>query len=236
MVEFFEVGGCVRDTIMGIEPHDIDYSVIAPSFDAMRQAILDAGLKIVVETPEFFTIRVVAKNDFMGHRGGLDFVWARQEGPYSDGRRPDWVKPGTLLMDLERRDFCMNAIAKDSDGSYIDPFNGQADIAAGILRAVGDPFERLTEDALRAVRALRFSVTLGFKIEQHLRFAMESAAVLDAIVNKISDERINDELAKMFAFDTIDALRGLDSCPALTGAMFAGRVNLQPTMKTRGRK
>lgn len=234
-VEAFEVGGIVRDDIMGVRSNDVDYTVTAPSFEAMRQFVIDNGMKIVVETPEFFTIRAVAKNPFQGRKGGLDFVWAREEGPYSDGRRPDWVKPGTLFMDQQRRDFTMNAIAKDTDGSYIDPFNGREDIEACIIRAVGDPFDRLSEDALRAVRALRFSVTKGFFIENRLRFAMQSAFVLDAIENKISDERIKDELSKMFRFDTVASLVALNEFPALTRAMFTGSVSLDATMKTKGR-
>jgi tRNA nucleotidyltransferase (CCA-adding enzyme) len=129
----------------------------------------------------------------------------------------------------------MNAIAKDTDGSLIDPFNGQRDIRVRIIRAVGDPFDRLTEDALRAVRALRFSVTKGFTIDKDLAFAMESAAVLNAIVDNISDERVQIELSKMFRFDTVSSLIRINEFPALRDAMFAGNVSLDATMKLKGR-
>jgi tRNA nucleotidyltransferase (CCA-adding enzyme) len=194
-MKMYEVGGYVRDEIMGVPSADIDYSVtlldgeitmyehldIFDPYEIMVAQLRNMGVKIFRDNEGFpigaehFTARGQAPRDFPNHPGrALDFVLARKEGNYSDGRRPDDVQVGTLMDDLARRDFTMNAIAKDADGSYIDPFNGQADIAAGILRAVGDPADRLTEDALRAVRALRFAVTKGFRIEGHLVFAMQS--------------------------------------------------------------
>lgn len=233
-IEIYQVGGSVRDEIMGIDSHDIDFSVVAPSFEDMRQYIVDNGLKIVVETPQFATIRAVApRSGFLGFTGGLDFVWARQDGPYSDGRRPDWTKPGTLETDLARRDFTFNAIAKDAEGNFIDPHNGRQAIAERYIQAVGDPHERLAEDALRAVRALRFSVTLGFRIRHELAFAMQTARVLDALKTNISSERIKDELNKMLAADTLGSLRAFDQFPELTRVMFSGRISLEATMKER---
>ena len=88
---------------------------------------------------------------------------------------------------------------------------------------------------LYALRALRFSVTKGFRIDKEVEFAMQSAAVLDSITNQISDERINDELSKMFRFDTLASLSALQDFPQLTDAMFAGSVSLDATMKTKGR-
>lgn len=234
-VEAFEVGGIVRDDLMGVKSNDVDYTVTAPSFDAMRQFVLDNGMKIVVETPEFYTIRAVAREPFQGRKGGLDFVWAREEGPYTDGRRPDWVKPGTLMMDLSRRDFTVNAIARAADGSLIDPFNGREDIERKVIRAVGNPVVRIREDALRAVRALRFSVTKGFSIDRDLQGVLRSRLIAEAIENKISDERIAVELSKMFRYDTVASLRILSEYPALTEAMFSGTVSLDATMKQKGR-
>ena len=244
-MEIFLVGGMVRDEIMGVASKDADFSVVLNDadmagsddpFDVMRQELIRRGFKIFVETPEHFTIRAQfpkGENEF-GVRDA-DFVLAREEGPYSDGRRPDWVKPGTLFMDQQRRDFTMNAIAKDADGSLIDPFNGVQDIEDRIIKAVGDPVERLSEDALRAVRALRFSVTKGFRIDMSLRFAMQDDAVLDAIENNISDERIQQELSKMFRFDTVASLDALGKYALLTRAMFSGSVSLDATMKQKGR-
>jgi hypothetical protein len=202
------------------------------------------GFKIFVETPEFLTVRaqfpkpdqrVNALNyDILAYGGKnltADFVLARKESDYTDGRRPDAVEPGTLEDDLARRDFTMNAIAKAPDGRLIDPFNGQVDIADRIIRAVGDPYERLTEDALRAVRALRFSVTKGFKIDPELEKAMDDREICEKIKWKISDERIQQELSKMFRHNTIDSLYALSTRNRLTTAMFAGNVSLDATMK-----
>ena len=249
-MKMFEVGGCIRDEIMGIKSNDIDFSVVmedsdfpdpnlttvAPDpFMTMKVKLALEGFDIKVETPEHLTIRALFPKDHPTHRGGADFVLARKEGTYSDGRRPDSVEVGTLKDDLARRDFTMNAIAKAEDGTLIDPFNGQADIRDEVIRAVGDPFERLTEDALRALRALRFSVTKGFRIDPALRFAMQSEAVLALIVNKISDDRKRVELDKMLAFNTLATLRALETFPLLTDAIFDGSVSLEATMKTKGR-
>lgn len=253
-MRIFEVGGCVRDEILGRKSSDIDFTVVLDSHDipAPGQAVgfdpyefmnseLEAmGFKIFLKTPEFLTTRAqFPKREAQAGKKAVltaDFVLARKESEYTDGRRPDKVEVGTLEMDLARRDFTMNAVAKDTDGNFIDPFNGRQDINDGVIRAVGNAFERLTEDALRAVRALRFSVTLGFRIDHSLRFAMESAAVLDAIENKIADERIKDELNKMFKVSATGSLVAMQRFPALTNAMFAGSVNLEATMKQKGFK
>jgi tRNA nucleotidyltransferase/poly(A) polymerase len=241
----------VRDRIMDIPSKDADFScvlepkdfpnpgttVVDPDpFSIMRSELVKQGFKIFVESPEHFTIRAQFPdpNNSFGVRDA-DFVLARKEGPYSDGRRPDWVKAGTLEDDLARRDFCFNAIAVAEDGSFVDPFNGRQDINERVIRAVGSAFDRLNEDALRAVRALRFSVTKGFRIDHEVAFAMESAAVLDKIVNNISDERIKDELSKMFRYDTLASLSALNKYRRLTEAMFSGSVSLDSTMKTKGR-
>lgn len=165
-----------------------------------------------------------------------DFVLARKESEYTDGRRPDKVIPGTLEDDLARRDFTMNAIAKDPDtGEYIDPFGGIKDIENKVIRAVGQPMQRLREDALRAIRALRFYVTKDFSIDRQLLNSMRSHSVLDSIQYNISDERIQQELSKMFRFDTTKTLFALQEVPELTRAMFAGNVSLDATLKTKGR-
>jgi tRNA nucleotidyltransferase/poly(A) polymerase len=259
-MKMFEVGGCVRDEIMGRESNDIDFTVVlepsdvpaagtAVGFDPyefMNGELERLGFKIFLRTPEFLTTRaqfpkgeratVVDSSDIKKGYKSLtaDFVLARKEGEYTDGRRPDIVRPGTLEDDLARRDFSMNAIAKDGE-DFIDPFNGRQDINEGVIRAVGKALDRLTEDALRAVRALRFHVTLGFRIDHDLMFAMQTASVLDKIAGtQVSDERIKDELNKMFKANPIASIMALNKFPALTAAMFNGRVNLEATMKQKG--
>lgn len=239
-MQTYLVGGAVRDEIMGHKSKDLDYTVVFDDGDLesvedpfvfMTEWFENLGYKIFVTTPEHYTIRAQTPD----RKETADFVLAREEGPYSDGRRPDWVKAGTLEMDLGRRDFSMNAIAKDTDGNYIDPFDGQVDIQNRIIRTVGDPYERIMEDALRAVRALRFSVTKGFIIEGDLYDALNHPDVDEAVRYNIADERISEELSKMFRYDTIQSLRILSQYPHLTKAMFSGSVSLDSSMKTRGR-
>lgn len=252
-MQLFEVGGCVRDEILGVPSKDIDFTVVLDPTDqsvhstdpygAMVNRLSAMGVRIIRDDDgkpigaNFLTARGIAPKDFPVHPGrALDFVLARKESDYTDGRRPDKVKPGTLMDDLARRDFTMNAIAKGTDGSLIDPFNGVADIEARIIRAVGDPMERLTEDALRAVRAVRFAVTKNFTIETGLsNILLWETNIHEAIVNNVSDERIAVELQKMFRYDTPASLRILAKYPLLTSAIFAGSVSLDATMKQRGR-
>lgn len=253
-MKMFEVGGCVRDELLGVVSKDIDFSVVLDRhewnpigglelnpFYIMVDKLQAMGIKIfndhsgVPIGAEFQTARGQAPKNFPNHPGrALDFVLARKESGYSDGRHPDKVVPGTLLDDLARRDFRMNAIAKDSEGNLIDPFNGLDDIKTRIIRAVGDPMERLTEDALRAVRALRFSVTKGFFIDVQLANALHSSQVA-TMLERISDERIQQELSKMFRFDSVASMQILNAFPKLTSAIFSGSVSLDATMKTKGR-
>lgn len=256
-MDMYEVGGCVRDEILNVKSKDIDFTVVLSDadmeghrtkrgdlrdpFEVMELELLRRGFKIHTKKKEFLTIRGkfpgTRSNKSLivnGDRAGLDadFVLARREGAYTDGRRPDEVFVGDLMDDLRRRDFTMNAIAKDMDGRIIDPFRGREAIAERRITAVGDPMERFTEDALRAVRALRFSVTKGFRIDGDVQFAMETMSVLDAIRNNISAERIKDEVNKMFAYDTMLTLRAFEKFPSLTGAMFSnGRVRVMATQK-----
>lgn len=261
-MKMYEVGGCVRDEILGVTSKDIDFTVVLENdeqgliyergqepFDFMANRLTDMGFKIFLETPEYLTVRAQfpGKGYTVEHTDGFyrpydaprykgltaDFVLARSEGEYKDGRRPTEVTPGTLEDDLARRDFTMNAIAKDVDGTLIDPFDGQVDIKNRLIRTVGDPMERFSEDALRALRALRFSVTKGFSIDPSTRTAMQAQEVLDLIRNKISDERKQVELEKMTAFDTEASVFALAKYPRLTRAIFSGSVSLNATMKQR---
>lgn len=261
-MKMYEVGGCVRDEILGVRSKDIDFTVVLDDevfddgfdrngntpFEVMTLNLRRQGFKIFLETPEFLTVRAQFPDNWdtghlaqrlpNPHRSKMtaDFVLARKESDYTDGRRPDKVEVGTLMDDLARRDFTMNAIAKAPDGSYIDPFNGQRDIGSRFIRAVGDPKERLTEDALRAVRALRFAVTKGFTIDIALAIAMVNRDVLDSLRDNISDERIQAELSKAFRFDSARAGSLLfGNFPALAHAALAGNVSLDATMKTKGR-
>lgn len=197
-VKYYLVGGAVRDEILGKKSKDLDYSCEAPSYEAMKQDILARGGTIFVESPQYLTIRAKMKGE------AADFVLCRKDGSYYDGRRPDTVEVGTLYDDLARRDFTMNAIAKDENGELVDPFNGLQDIKDRTIRCVGKASDRLSEDALRMLRAIRFSITKSFAIDESIVRFIDSRHML--IVN-VSEDRIRDELTKCFAHNTLETMR-----------------------------
>lgn len=189
--KFYEVGGAVRDRLLGLNPKDVDFAVECDSFDAMRQAILDRKGEIFLETPKYFTIRAKVPE-----LGAADFVLCRKDGEYHDGRHPDSVTVGSIFDDLARRDFTVNAMARDIEtNEIIDPHNGREDIKKKYLRFVGNPLDRLKEDKLRAFRALRFMLT------KKLALLADDASAIKyfrpAEFDSVSTERIREELVKM---------------------------------------
>ncbi|MBQ7230278.1 MAG: HD domain-containing protein [Oscillospiraceae bacterium] len=177
------VGGCVRDWLMGIEPHDYDCCTAATPEEmqeifADRQLVL-AGLK-------HGTVGVVTDS------GVVEITTFRTEGGYADSRHPDWVHfVRDLREDLARRDFTVNAMAYSPRRGLSDPFGGREDLKNGLLRAVGDPEKRFREDALRILRGLRFAARFGFRIEENTRRAMDTEIEgLDALAR----ERVLTEL------------------------------------------
>lgn len=246
MFTFAEVGGAVRDGLLGLDSKDVDFVAVPTSLAAFSTAdeafaalVADLkcqGFQVFLETPQFFTVRAQVPD---GHplktrTNVADFVLARRDGPSSDGRRPDFVLPGTLHDDLERRDFTINAMAILPNGELVDPFGGSDDLDAELIRFVGDPMERIKEDGLRVVRALRFCVTKGFDIEANTWEALTSELAMD-MVRKVSIERIREELDKMFSFsstDTLIALHLINNLPVCTQrAIFRDGLRLQPTLK-----
>lgn len=211
MVNLYLVGGAVRDHIMGRLSHDFDFSVEAASYDAMKDWLLKNDFEIFLETPQHLTIRARRKlpwsfADFNLSGQTFDFVLARKDGAYSDGRRPDSVEVGTIFDDLARRDFTMNAIAIDEKGNILDPHDGTADIEEGTICCVGGT-ERLAEDPLRMMRALRFAVTLGFTIDDPIQdFMLHSQQVIYGLMEKVAQDRIRDELTKAMMADTISTM------------------------------
>ena len=235
----FDVGGFIRDELLGKFSKDRDCAVVIEgagdlsvdeAFAMMRDHLVAEGFTIFVETPEHATIRAnpPAKGDLPA-----DFVLARREGPYSDGRRPDFVEVGTLADDLDRRDFTVNALAREvGTDLIIDRHEGLADLHNGVLRFVGDPADRIREDALRVMRALRFSITKDFIFAPETLEAICGPRV-PALLAAISEERREAELRQMFAGDrTLRALDLLATLPSdLRDAIFAGRVRLTSTLK-----
>lgn len=203
------VGGCVRDIILGRTPNDWD---ICTDATPERMELLVHCMNIheketeeyFVEYGNFYTKRNIKTIPTGLKHGTLTIVvddeqyevtTFRCDGNYSDGRRPDNVSfTNSLIDDLQRRDFTINAIAYHLDEGFIDPFNGMNDIKNKIIRCVGNPYERFNEDGLRIMRAVRFSAQLGFKIEPCTKKAMNE--LVDNLDN-VSNERINSELCKI---------------------------------------
>lgn len=247
--EFYEVGGCVRDDLLGKKTKDIDFTavwtgaemrdparqgeVMSWTFERLEEYLRTQGYEVFLSTPEYLTIRAKFPKGHLHERTTADFVLARKDGPYLDGRRPEWVKPGTLEDDLARRDFTVNAIARTVDGELIDPHNGQADLATKTLRFVGRAADRLAEDALRAFRGFRFEITKGMKL--HLSAVEAIGSLTREDFSGVSTDRIRDELEKCFKADTWRTLTALMDGPefaVLTAVAFEERkLRLIPSMK-----
>lgn len=234
----FLVGGAVRDLIRGEKNKDYDFAVKAQSFAEMRDWLGENGFEIFTEAEKYFTIRAKApKGTFVF--GGLnltnttfDFTLCRKERDYTDGRHPDTVEIGTLLDDLSRRDFTMNAIALDKEGRYLDPFNGQRDIRYGYINCV-EGVERLEEDGLRIMRALRFHVQLDFMFSRAIDAFLSDERAVEAL-KPISQDRIRQELAKSLRIDSMGTLALLYRYPLIANHIFRERgLWLEPTVAKR---
>lgn len=181
--EGWAVGGCVRDTLLGRTVHDWDLTT-----SATPQQVLDLFPRCVPTGLQHGTVTVLES----GY--AFEVTTYRAETGYSDGRHPDAVSfVGTLAEDLARRDFTVNAMALDVRGRLVDLHGGREDLQNRLLRCVGEPQRRFREDALRMLRAVRFSAQLGFDIEEETQKAMGDCADGCAV---LSAERIRDEVEK----------------------------------------
>lgn len=182
--EAYAVGGCVRDAMLGRTPEDWDITTSAKPLEvkALFRKTIDTGL-------QHGTITVMMNGE------GYEVTTYRIDGEYEDGRHPKEVAFTTnLKMDLERRDFTINAMAYNDRSGLVDEFDGVGDLKKGIIRCVGDAGQRFDEDALRMLRAVRFSGQLGFVIEPDTLRAMEARI---QNLEKISAERIRVEMTKL---------------------------------------
>lgn len=184
--EAYVVGGCVRDYLMGAEPHDFDVATSAEPSETERVfsdcRVIETGIK-------HGTVTVLYKGN------SVEITTFRVDGGYSDGRHPDAVTfTRNVENDLARRDFTMNGIAYSPKTGFVDPFNGGEDIKKGVIRCIGDPGERFGEDALRILRALRFSAVLGFEIEDKTADMIRS---MRGALFKVSAERVFSEMRRM---------------------------------------
>lgn len=188
--EAYIVGGCVRDRILKIEPHDWDICTSATTEQVMGifkyDTVLPTGLK-------HGTVSIVI------NKISYEITTFRKDGKYSDCRRPDHVDFTTdLLEDLARRDFTINAMAYGLNKGLIDPYNGEKDLLRlRVIRCVGNPDDRFSEDALRILRAIRFAIQLELNIDCD---TLKSAIAHRKLINHISVERIQSELTKMFSY------------------------------------
>ena len=193
----YAVGGCVRDALMGLTPHDYD---LCTSATTAQMHEIFAGYRLVTSGEKHGTVGVVTDGQV------IEITTFRTEGGYTDNRHPGWVKfVSHIEEDLARRDFTVNAMAYHPEEGYIDPFGGQADLKNHILRAVGDPATRFTEDALRILRGVRFAVRFGLTPEKATEQAMVSLAPR---MDSLARERVFDELCKLLPLVTAaDLLR-----------------------------
>ncbi len=192
--EAYAVGGCVRDSILGRKPDDWDITTLAKPEEIKRlfPRTIDTGIR-------HGTVTVMLDKE------GFEVTTYRIDGDYEDGRHPKEVTfTASLEEDLKRRDFTINAMAYNEHQGLVDLYGGLADMEAGMIRCVGDAKERFTEDALRMMRAVRFSAQLGYRIEEATKTAITALA---PDLQKISAERIQAELIKLVISAHPDYLR-----------------------------
>lgn len=191
----YAVGGCVRDSLLGLTPKDYDLCT-----DATPEQIqtVFAAFPQVLNGVKHGTVGVIFENEV------LEITTFRQEGGYADSRHPDWVEfVNDVTLDLSRRDFTVNAIAFHPEKGYIDPYGGQQDLKNRVLRAVGAPERRFTEDALRILRGVRFAVTYRLMPEAETLRCMNR---LIPNMENLAKERVFAELCKLLPHVTAQDL------------------------------
>ena len=194
--EAYAVGGCIRDSLLGREPKDWDITTSASPAEvkALFPKTVDTGIA-------HGTVTVLL------NREGFEVTTYRVDGTYEDSRHPKEVTfTPDLNEDLKRRDFTINAMAYNDTHGLIDAFDGAGDLDRKIVRCVGDPKERFSEDALRMMRAVRFGAQLGFTVEEQTRSAI---CALAPTLKKISAERIQSELVSLLMSDHPEEMRTL---------------------------
>ena len=241
--KFYEVGGKIRDELLGLTNKDVDY-VAVPSEELLRnieeaQCLVDGiypntanavftmlkshlrkeGFEIFLVTPDCYTIRAKFPEGYK-YQGVADFVMARKEVGYVPGTRTPIVEPGNLYDDLSRRDFTINAMAKDPDtGEIIDYFNGKTHLARRLLVTPLDPITTFDDDPLRILRGIRFSITKRLLVSQDMWQVMKSYDYFNKMP-VVSEERIREELTKCFKCNSSLALGWLSELTELRDYIF----------------
>lgn len=179
----YAVGGCVRDDLLGIAPHD---------FDLCTQALPEQISAVFADFPQVHAGEKHGTVGIVTQDGVVEITTFRREGSYADNRHPDWVEfVPEIEADLARRDFTVNAMAWSPTRGYADPFGGREDLKQGILRAVGDPEVRFREDSLRILRGIRFAVRFRLTVDKQTEDAMFRLAPL---MDNLARERVFSEL------------------------------------------
>ena len=192
--EAYSVGGCVRDALLSRTPYDWDITTSATPDQIKRifNRTVDTGIK-------HGTVTVLVRSE------SFEVTTYRIDGKYLDGRHPECVSfTRSLKEDLLRRDFTINAMAYNYENGLVDPYGGERDLAAHLIRCVGDPLARFGEDALRMLRAIRFAACLSFEIEEATMSAIRRLA---PSISQVSPERICAELCKLLTGDNPGHIR-----------------------------
>ena len=182
--EAYAVGGCIRDYLLGKEPNDWDITTSASpqQVKSLFRRTIDTGI-------QHGTVTIMLGKE------GFEVTTYRIDGKYEDGRHPKEVTfTKSLEEDLKRRDFTINAMAYNDEAGIVDLFDGLKDMEKGLIRAVGNPYDRFNEDALRILRAVRFAAQLDYEIDEE---TLKAASMLSGNLDKISAERIRVELEKL---------------------------------------
>lgn len=198
----YVVGGCVRDSLLGVFPSDWDIctDALPEQTKQVFEKTFDTGLK-------HGTVSVMSGGEI------FEITTFRQDGDYKDNRHPQQVSfTSDIKTDLARRDFTINAMAYNDTDGLIDPFGGVADLDAGIIRCVGNPDVRFSEDALRILRAIRFAAQKNFVIEEKTLLSIRKNSHL---VQNLSAERIISEITKILLSDNINCIKHMDELGVL---------------------
>jgi len=241
MFKIYQVGGSVRDEILGVNSKDIDfvavpsseliseYSEASEMFKILVSYLKVEGYNIFLITENCYTIRAKFPKGHINEGLVSDFVMSRREIGYIPGTRTPIVVPGTLFDDLQRRDFTLNALAKDENGQIIDFFDGIKDLENKVLRTPMSPIKTFDDDGLRIIRCLRFSITKDFSIPYDIENIIKDYDYENKM-GVVSTERIREEMYKCFKYDTIKTLKTLHEFPALRNYIFKNNILwLKPT-------
>ena len=202
----YAVGGCVRDSLLGLTP--ADYDLCTSALPEQTEAVFH-DCKLVLAGKKHGTVGVVTGG------GVVEITTFRTEGAYLDNRHPEWVEfVEDITGDLARRDFTVNAMAYSPTRGFADPFGGQEDLKNRILRAVGDPATRFREDSLRILRGARFAAKYHLTPDPETENAMFA---LTGLMDNLARERVFDELCKLITYSTTENL--LRFAPIVTAAI-----------------